>query len=89
MYMIVCENPDKTVELVYPAQEFLAKEGELRIALKDIPEGIPFWLVSSGEVPEDYLFSGAWEIPEEWGPPDGYGSKYHTFEELDYAEDQS
>ena len=85
--MIVYENPDKSIVLVYPAQEFLESKGELLIALKDTPEGYPFWLVSKDEIPQDFLFSDAWEISLDWREPDGYGSQYYTFEELETSEE--
>jgi hypothetical protein len=87
--MIVYEKPDKRIALLYPAQEFLETKGELAIALKDTPEGCPFWIVPESEIPTDFLFSDAWEIPEEWGAPDGYGLKFYTFEEVENALNQS
>lgn len=87
--MIVYEELDGSVVLLYPAVEFLETKGERMIGLKDTPAGLPFWMVSPEEVPEDYLFSEAWEIPDGWGEPDGYGSEFDTFEEVQDAEDQS
>jgi hypothetical protein len=86
--MIIYKNPDNSVSLIYPAQEFLEKKGEFLIALKDTPTGCPFWMVSETEIPSDFTFSGAWEVPEEWGPPDGYGSEFYTFEEIEDAQDK-
>lgn len=85
--MVVYENQDKSVSLLYPADEFVTTKGEYLIALKDTPEGLPFWIVPEEEIPEDFLFSDAWEIPEEWGEPDGYGSEFYTFEELEEEKD--
>jgi len=56
--------------------------------MKDTPEGLPFWITEDSEIPTDRTFRDAWEVPEEWGEPDGYGSEFSTFEEIEDAEDK-
>lgn len=41
------------------------------IACKDVPAGIPYYIVDSIEVPEDRTFYEAWEA--DFSSPDGYG----------------
>jgi len=84
--MVIWEQENKSVALLYPSEECLLSKGAYLIALKDVPEGRPFWIVSEDVIPADFTFSDAWEVPEEWGDPDGYGSQYNTFEELENAE---
>jgi len=71
--------------LFYPTEEALKEHSVIEIVERDIPEGCPYWFVDESEIPTDRTFRDAWEIPEEWGAPDGYGSQYNTFEELDNA----
>lgn len=70
------------VAILTPAYECLLAFDIKAIARKDVPEGLPFWIVDESEIPTDRTFREAWEIPEEWGEPDGYGSSYYTFEEV-------
>ena len=80
---IVFKNQDGSIGILTPAEECLLSHGLYMIALKDVFFGIPFWIVEDYEIPSDRLFRPAWEIPEEWGPPSGYGSKYNTFEQVE------
>lgn len=82
----VYKNNDNSICVVIPTKEALSKHSIETIALKDVPTGVPFWLVENSEIPTDRTFRDAWEIPEEWGEPDGYGSQYNTFEELEELE---
>lgn len=43
----------------------------LQIGKKDVPAGIPFWIVDASTVTEDYVID-----PEVLGEPDGYGGTY-------------
>lgn len=50
----------------------------LEIGQKDVPDGVPFWIVDSAEVPDD-IPQEAWEINESTMPaPDGYGGTYEA-----------
>ena len=48
---------------------------------KDVPEGLPFWIVDTETIPTDRTFRGAWEIDETIGEAHGVGSQFYTFEE--------
>lgn len=80
---IVCQNPEGSIVIITPTPECLADHSLEAIALKDVASGYPYWLVDDREIPSDRTFRDAWEIPEAWGEPDGYGSQYNTFEELE------
>lgn len=48
----------------------------LEIGQKDVPEGLPFWLVNEADLPLD-IPQEAWELDEAaLGEPDGIGGTY-------------
>jgi len=69
------------IAVLMPTQEALSQYNIQAIALKDVPEGCPFWIVDASTLPQD-IPQEAWEIDESENPPDGYGSQYYTFEEV-------
>ena len=79
---IIFENQDKSVGILIPTQECVDLFGIEAIAKKDVPEGLPFWIVEDVHIPESRTFRGAWEIDESMGEPHGYGHKDNTFEEI-------
>ena len=79
--LIVEQNPDKSIVIISPSDQALEQHGLVAIAMKDVFNGNPFWIVEEKDIPKDRTFRDAWEIPEEWGDPDGYGSPRHAFEE--------
>ena len=85
---ILYRDNDDSISIIMPTQQVLSIATLKNIALKDTPEGLPFWIVDDSEIPEDRTFRDAWEIPEDWGEPDGHGSAYNTFEEIENAENQ-
>jgi hypothetical protein len=47
-----------------------------QIGEKDVPEGLPFWIVDADIVPADRAFRAAWELdPDSMGPASGKGDK--------------
>ena len=47
-----------------------------QIALKDVPAGLPFWLVDVNDLPEDRTYRSAWVLDlEAMGEPHGIGSR--------------
>lgn len=44
----------------------------LQIGQKDVPAGLPFWIVDASTVTDDYVID-----PAVLGEPDGYGGTYH------------
>ena len=79
---IIYENQDKSVGILIPTQECVDLFGIEAIAKKDVPEGLPYWIVEDVHIPESRTFRNAWEIDESMGEPHGYGHKDNTFEEI-------
>lgn len=44
----------------------------LQIGQKDVPAGLPFWIVAASTITDDYVID-----PEVLGKPSGYGGTYH------------
>ncbi|MEE9684044.1 hypothetical protein V4841_08505 [Lelliottia amnigena] len=53
----------------------------LQIGQKDVPEGIPFWVIDSTEMPAETQWSYLEIDPETAGEPAGYGGTYLAPEE--------
>jgi len=85
---VIIQNPNLSISILTPSPWILEHYTIRQVAEKDVPEGLPFWVVDDSELPDDHTFQDAWEVPEEWGPPDGYGSQYSTFEEIEHAQDK-
>ena len=79
---IIFENEDKTIGIIIPTQECIDIFGIEAIAKKDVPEGLPFWIIEDSVVPTDRTFRGAWEADSSLGTANGIGSTYSTFEEV-------
>lgn len=44
------------------------------VGVKDVPMGLPFWIVNAETVPTDRAFREAWELDvQALGPADGLG----------------
>ena len=82
MKRIIFENIDKTIGILIPSQECIDLFGIEAIAKKDVPKGLPFWIVEDSFIPNDRTFRGAWEIDENMEVANGVGSQYYTFEEV-------
>lgn len=65
--------------IIYPTKDGIAviipaPECELsveEIAKKDTPEGTPYKIIDTADVPSDRTFRGAWEA--DFSEPDGFG----------------
>ena len=79
---IIFENQDKSVGILIPTQECVDLFGIEAKAKKDVPEGLPYWIVEDVHIPESRTFRNAWETDESMGEPHGYGHQYNTFEEI-------
>jgi len=55
---VIIPSPDATISIE-------------QIALKDVPEGLPYLIVNVEDVPTDRTFRAAWEA--DFTNPDGYG----------------
>ncbi len=86
---IIYENEDSSISILTPAPDCLRTHAIEEIAFKDVPEGVPFWIVEDAEIPTDRTFRYAWELPENYREPDGYGSIYNSFKEIEDAKNQS
>jgi hypothetical protein len=53
MNRIIYPTPDGGVAVIIPAES-------VELALKDVPEGVPYEIVDASEVPTDRTFRGAW-----------------------------
>lgn len=86
--LIVYKDSANSVFILIPSSDCLIVHELQTIALKDVPEGLPYWFTEESEIPADRTFREAWEVPEDWGPPDGHGSEFYTFEEIEDAQDK-
>jgi len=86
--IVIYKQENDSVALLIPSKACLMEYTLEEIALKDVPEGLPFWMVDRTELPEDPTFFEAWEIPEDYREPDGYGSPFSTFKEIRNAQSQ-
>ena len=55
MNRIIYQTPEGGVAVIIPAES-------VELALKDVPEGIPYEIVDASEVPADRTFRGAWVL---------------------------
>jgi hypothetical protein len=53
---IIYANPDGSVAVIIPTGELPIEE----VAAKDVPEGAPYEIVTTDEIPADRTFRGAW-----------------------------
>lgn len=48
-----------------------------QIGKKDVPNGVPFWIVDASSIPADRTFRDAWELDTAaMGEPSGIGGTY-------------
>lgn len=77
----IYKNSDNSVGIIIPSDEALAIFGLEKILEKDVPAGLPYWIVEDSVIPEDRTFRSAWEIDESFGEPDGFGVESNEFDE--------
>lgn len=58
MKRIIYPNDNGGVAIIIPAES-------VELALKDVPEGKPYQIIDTADVPTDRTFRGAWEYVEE------------------------
>jgi hypothetical protein len=63
---IIYPSDEGGVVVLLPAPEWLAQEGNTieALALKDVPAGKPYKIVSVDDIPTDRTFRAAWEYVE-------------------------
>lgn len=81
MKRIIYKNQDNSVSILIPTSEALSFATIEQIAEKDVPAGLPYWIVPTSDIPTDRTFRGAWEIDESFGEPDGFGGENNEFDE--------
>lgn len=59
---IIFENDDGGISIIVPSPECLQNYTVEEIALKDVPAGKPFKIVSVSDIPSDRTFRAAWEV---------------------------
>ena len=81
MQRIIYKNEDNSIGIITPTDEVLKFATLLEVAEKDVPAGLPYWIVSVDDIPESRTFRSAWEIDESSGEPDGFGGESNEFDE--------
>ena len=81
MKRIIYKNQDNSVSVLIPTDEALSFATIEQIAEKDVPVGLPYWIVDTSIVPTDRTFRNAWEIDDSFGEPDGFGGENNEFDE--------
>lgn len=64
---IIYPNQDGGIAVIVPSGDVPTIE----VARKDVPEGVPYLIISKDDLPPDRMFRGAWE--SDFSSPDGYG----------------
>ena len=64
---ILYPNSEGSLSVIHPTGELPIED----ICQKDVPAGVPYLIVSDGDIPSDRTFRGAWEA--DFSNPDGYG----------------
>jgi len=77
---IIYQQEDGSVAVIIPAPEAVATYGIEAIALKDVPSGKPFKIVSEADIPSDRSYRNSWTV-DEADLTDGVGAAGNTFEE--------
>ena len=63
MKRIIYKTPDGGVAVLVPSPEYLQDHTIEELAAKDVPEGKPFMIVDTVDVPTDRTWRAAWEYP--------------------------
>lgn len=77
---IVFKNKDNSIGIITPTQEVLRFATVTQVAEKDVPAGLPYWIVDDTVIPENRTFRSAWEIDETLGEPTGFGGESNEFD---------
>lgn len=80
MKTIIFKNKDNSVGTRVPTNEVLKFATIEQIAEKDVPAGLPYWIVDTSSIPTDRTFRSAWEIDESLGSPNGFGGATNEFD---------
>ena len=58
---IIYQNDNGGVSILIPTPEYLETHTIEELAAKDVPEGKPFKIVNTEDIPTDRTFRDAWE----------------------------
>ena len=58
---IIYPNDNGGVSILIPAPEYLETHTIEELAAKDVPEGKPFKIIATEDIPSDRTFRDAWE----------------------------
>jgi hypothetical protein len=61
---IIYPNDDGGVSILIPTPEYLETHTIEELAAKDVPEGKPYKIVATEDIPTDRTFRAAWEYQE-------------------------
>ena len=75
---IIYPTDEGGVAIVIPSPEALEQYGIEAIALKDVPAGKPYKIVSVEDIPSDRTFRNAWTV-NEVDLTDGVGAESNQF----------
>ena len=78
---IIFKNEDNSIGIITPTSEALIFATIDKVAEKDVPTGLPYWIEEDTIIPENRTFRSAWEIDESFGKPDGFGGESNEFDE--------
>lgn len=78
MKRIIYQTDEGGVAIIIPTPECLLEHTIEEIALKDVPAGKPFKIVSVEDIPSDRTFRNAWEVDEST-LTDGVGAESNEF----------
>ena len=75
---IIYNNDEGGVSVIIPSQEALAFYSIEAIAVKDVPHGKPYKIVSVEDIPTDRTYREAWVV-DEADLTDGIGGESNEF----------
>jgi hypothetical protein len=76
----VFKNNDNSIGIITPTQEALQFATLKQILDKDVPAGLPYWIIDESELPKSREFRAAWQIDESLGEPHGFGGESNEFD---------
>lgn len=75
---IVYLDDDGNLAIIIPSPEVLRSRTIEEVAVKDVPAGKPYKIISVEDIPEDRTFRNAWTVNEE-DLTDGVGGESDQF----------
>lgn len=75
---VIYKNLDNTVAVIIPVQKVITVVGAKALAEKDVPQGLPYWVVEDNDVPQDRTQRSQWVMDTD-KEPDGFGGESNEF----------